>query len=206
LKPTNWLLRCNHTGVLIQCRTFLNWRFPATDVRTVGLDYSEIAWARVMTERRTVPSMDPKHSRESQRLTYVDFCLVDTDTSALETHLQAEQNFGPVGVTIFRDYPVEVSPGGILQVRWHKSGQYRIRPAAKKAIEFLSQHVKILPPESAKTDLTARRGLSPQEAEAKITQLARSGDQLAAIKLAQEIYGSSLNEAVALVDKLKSGG
>ena len=45
-----------------------------------------------------------------QGLTYLDFCLANADTSALEAHLQAEQKAEPPGrfKTISRDYPVEV--------------------------------------------------------------------------------------------------
>ena len=46
VKPTNWLLRCHGSGVIIKYRSFQNWRFPAENIQAVGFDYSEIAWAR----------------------------------------------------------------------------------------------------------------------------------------------------------------
>src|SRR5450432_3087250 len=57
LKPSNWLLRCNLSGIIIKYRAYENWRFPADTVQAVGFDYGEIAWAKLFKERRTTPSM-----------------------------------------------------------------------------------------------------------------------------------------------------
>ena len=40
LQPSNWLLRCHRRGVIIQFRSYLNWRFPADGVQAVGFDFS----------------------------------------------------------------------------------------------------------------------------------------------------------------------
>ena len=201
LKPTNWLLRCNGTGVIIKYRSFQNWRFPAGDIQAVGFDYSEIAWARTVKEQRTSPGIGGKE--QSQSFTYLDFCLVNADTSALEAHLQAEQKAEPPGrfKTIAWDYPVEVLPGGIVQVRWNWT-----RPSPGKAIQYLTRHVKIAAADSTKVDLTRQGNPSLGEEDAKILTLARSGDKMGAVKLAQQINGSTLTEAVAFVEKLQSGG
>jgi hypothetical protein len=59
---------------------------------------------------------------------------------------------------------------------------------------------------STKVDLAHQRNLSPGEEDAKIAELAKSGDKIGAVKLTRQIYGSTLNEAVAFVEKLRSGG
>ena len=208
LKPTNWLLRCNSDGVVIKFRSFWNWKFPAGDAQAVGLDYCEIAWVRTVREVRISPSADAHYRTQRQRITYLDFCLAKTDTAALEAHLQAEQKAkfqGRWSTTVVLDYPVELLPGGIIQLRWSKSGQFAVKPSPAKAIEYLSRHVKIAPADSTKMDLTHRPGPSPGEEDAKILKLARSGDRMGAVTLAQQVYGSSLTEAVAFVDKLQSG-
>jgi len=140
-----------------------------------------------------------------QNLTYLDFCLANADTSALEAHLQAEQKAEPRGrfKTIYRDYPVEVLPGGIVRLRWSISGGYGIHPSPGKAIECLSRHIKIAAAVSTKDDLTHQSNLSPEEGDAKILKLAKSGDRMGAVKLTRQIYGSSLSEAVAFVTKLQ---
>ena len=208
VKPTNWLLRCNSNGVIIKYRSFENWRFPAEDVQAVGFDYSEVAWIRTVREQRTAPGVGQNQNQQIQYLTYLDFCLANADTSALEAHLQAEQKAEPPGgfKTIFLDYPVEVLPGGIVRLRWSMDAGYRIHPSPKKAIEYLSRHVKTADADSTKVDLTYQSNLSPEEGDANILKLAKSGDKMGAVKLARQIYGSTLNEAIAYVEKLQSGG
>ena len=39
-----------------------------------------------------------------------------------------------------------------------------------------------------------------------MVHVANSGDKIGAVKLTQEIYGSTLSEALAFVEKLQSGG
>ena len=126
----------NSSGVIIKYRSFQNWRCPAEDVQAVGFDYSEIAWVRMVREQRTAPGLGGNQTNQIQHLTYLDFCLANADTAALEAHLQAEQKAEPPGrfKTIYRDYPVEVLPGGIVRLRWSLSGGYRIRPSPGKAI------------------------------------------------------------------------
>lgn len=200
LKPSNWLLRCNSTGVIIKYRSFLNWRFPAEDIQAVGFDYSEIAWARAVKEQRASPGVGGE--TKSQVLTFLDLCLANADTSALEAHLQAEQKAEPPGrfKTINRSYPVEVLPGGIVRLRWNG-----LSPSPRKAIQFLSRHVKIAAASSSQVDLTHQSNSSPGQEDAKILALARSGDKMGAVKLTRQIYGASLSEAVAFVEKLQSG-
>lgn len=207
-KPTNWLLRCNRNGVIIKYRSYENWRFPAEDAQAVGFDYSEVAWIRKVREQRTVPDLGGSTRKQLQRLTYLDFCLANADTADLEAHLQAEQKAEPPGrfKTIYRDYPVEVLPGGIVRVRWSMGGSYGIHPSAGKAIEYLSRYVKTAAAESTEVDLTRQRQLSPEEGDANILKLAKSGDKMGAVKLTRQIYGSTLSEAIAFVEKLQSGG
>jgi hypothetical protein len=207
LKPTNWLLRCNSSGVLIKYRSFENWRFPVEDVQVVGFDYAEVGEIRMAMEQRTAPGLGGNQTDQIQHLTYLDFCLADADTSALEAHLQAEQKAEPPGrfKTIYRDYPVEVLPGGIVRLRWSMDGGYKIRPSPKKAIEYLSRYVGIAGADATKVDLTYQSNLSPEAGDAKILTLAKSGDKMGAVKLTRQIYGSTLSEAVAFVEKLQSG-
>ena len=185
-----------------------NWRCPAEGVQAVGFDYSEIAEVRLVREQRTVPGLGGNQTKQIQDFTFLDFCLRNPDTSALESHLQAEQKAEPPGnfKTIYRDYPVEVLPGGIVRLRWSKSAGYKISPSPKKAIEYLNRYVTtIAVADSTKVDLTYQSNLTPEEGDAKILKLARSGDKLGAVKLTRQIYGSTLSEAVAFVEKLQSG-
>jgi hypothetical protein len=206
-KPSNWLLRCQAGGVLIKYRSYQNWRCPADDVQAVGIDDSEIAEVRLVREQRTVPGLGGKGNQQVQRLTFLVFRLVNADTSALEARLLAEQKAEPPGLfkTIYRDYPVAVLPGGIIQLRWSFSGGYKISPSPNRAMEYLSGRVKIAGPDATKIDLTRPGQPGPEAGDAQILKLARSGDTLGAVKLTRQLYGSTLDEAVAYVEKLQSG-
>jgi hypothetical protein len=205
LKPDNWLLRCNGGGVIIKYRSFYNWRFPESDAQAVGLSYSEIAWARIVKERRNSPDFGGTTRNVHRVLTFLELGLVNPDTAALEAHLQAEQNIKTDGLAKTLDYPVEISPGGIIRLRWKMSGGYRIIPSSELALQYLSGSVKILAPDSTKVDLTRDRNRLPEEEDAKILALVRSGDHMGAVQLTREVYGSSLTDAVAFVEKLQAG-
>ena len=172
--------------------------FPAGDIEAVGFDYGEIAWARTVKEKRITPDAAHHNAGQTTYLTYVDLGLAKADLSELEAQLRAERQRKPVGFMVSMDYPVQVLPGGVVEVRW--SGG--IKPAARKAIEFLGRHVKIVAADSRMVDLTHQWNLSPADERGKIIALAKSGDEIGAVKLAQQIYGVSLTDATEMVDKM----
>ena len=108
--------RCNLSGVIVKYRAYENWRLPADTVQAVGFEYGEIAWAKLVKEQRTAPSMDGKHGNQTEYLTYIDLGLVNPKTSDLEANLDAERNLRPDGMMITMDYPVQVLPGGIVEI------------------------------------------------------------------------------------------
>jgi hypothetical protein len=199
--PSNWLLRCHARGLLIHYRSYRNWRFPADAPQVVGFDYPEIAWVRVAKERRIVPSMAQHgaNSSETHFMTFVELGLANPDTSELERQLGADRNLGTGVGMVVGDYPVQVLPGGIVQMSW--SGMH---PSAHHAVECLGRHVKITEPDHRVVDLTYHSKTPPGEERQKILQLVRSGDVLAAVTMAQQVYGYSLTEAHNFVEKLKS--
>jgi hypothetical protein len=198
LKPDNWLLRITPACILVKYRAYENWRLPADDIQIVAFDYSEIASARLVKEHRTSPSGGTRGGTEISFLTYIDLGLVNPNTTELETNLQAERKKRKDGVMIFLDYHVQVLSKGIVEIMWNGG----ISPSEKKALSILGQYIQILEPEHRKTNLTYNRNLSPAEAGERIVALAKSGDQIAATKLAQRVYGYTLSEASDFVDKL----
>jgi hypothetical protein len=198
LKPTNWLLRCNQSGIIIKYRAYQNWRMPAEDVQAVELAYSEIAWARETKERRTSPGTG-KSETQIEFLTYLDFGLVNPDTAPLEEKLAEERNRRWAYRNL--SYPVNVSPGGIVRVLWRSSGS-GISSSPDEALRWLGQFVKIEKAISTKVNLTYQPNLDPQEQDAKIRLLAQSGKKVSAIKLARKIYGYSVDEAKKHVGNL----
>jgi len=198
LKPTNWLLRCQLGGLFIKYRAYENWRLPADTLQVVGFEYAEIAWAKLVKEHRTVPNTNGKGGNQTEFLTYIDLGLANPNLSELEANLDAERSLRPDGVIITMDFPVQVRPGGIVEIHWGAG----IRPSARRALQALGPRVKILETEHRKTDLTHRLGANPEDEKAKIIALAQSGDTFGAVRLAQQAYGYSLTQAHAFVDTL----
>ena len=203
LRPGNWLVRANERGIVVNYRSFLNWRLPAEDFQAVGFDWSEIASVRVVKERRISPSLGEQRGSQMQFLTFLEFGLTGVDLAALERQLQAEQRIETSGMIIFRDCPVEVLPGGVVRVRW-TGGEARIRPGPAEAMKYFGQRVRIDVPVKTTQDLPHQPGAAPGTEDAKISALLRGGDQLGAISLARQTYGCSLVEARQFVDKLQS--
>lgn len=196
LKPSNWLLRCNPSGIVVKYRAYQNWRMPADDVQAVGFDYSEIAWARKARERRTAPGMD--NSTQVQSLSYLEFGLINPDTGPLESKLDEERR-RPSSVRSLR-YPVEVAPGGIVRLHWRDAGGGTFSHP-DNALRYLRSFVKIAEEVFTKTNVVQPDPDSLQQ-EGKILLLARRGDKLGAIKLTRKIRGCSLEEATKHVETL----
>jgi len=90
-------------------------------------------------------------------------------------------------------------PGGIVQMLW--GGMH---PSAHQAVQCLGRFVKTAEAVHRVTDLTHHRKTPPEEEHQKIVQLVRSGDVIAAVTMASQVYGYSLTEAHEFVAKLKS--
>lgn len=198
LKPTNWLMRCNLSGIVLNLRGYENWRLPTDREEAVGIEHGEIAWAKLVKETRTSPSMNSKSGSEITFVTYIDLGLANPDTSKLEATIDAVRNRRPNGIMITLDYPVQTRPGGIVEIRWSPA----IRPSAHDALKVLGQRIRIIETEHRKTDLTYRGAADRQQEDAKILALAKSGDEMAATDLAQRVYGCSLSDATERVNQM----
>ncbi|HWF20379.1 MAG TPA: hypothetical protein VG754_14000 [Verrucomicrobiae bacterium] len=197
LKPTNWLLRANQGGVLIKYRSFLNRKLPATDLQVVGIEYSEIDWARKAIEKRTSLGMGNANSGKSETLKYLDFGLL-VETSALAQNLQAENRSESAASSHWEDFPVQLMDGGIVRIKWNG-----VVPHLRCALKEIERHAKIQDAESSSTDYVTARNLAPDELKAKVLKLAASGETMAACELARKALRCSLTEAVQYVEKVK---
>ena len=199
LQPSNWLLRCTASGVIIHFRSYLNWRFPPGDVAAVGFDYGEIAWARTVKEKRIMPGHGQNAGKDTAHLTYLDLGLAPTDTTELEALIAKEHRRVPDGVITSCDYPVSVRPGGLVELRWGGG----LSPGVAQAIQCLGQRVRLLAADARAVDLSHDRRLRPEQEQGKILEPLNSGDEMGALKLTQEIFGYNPTQAQEYVDKLQ---
>ena len=79
-----------------------------------------------------------------------------------------------------------------------------MHPSAHHAVECLGRHVKTAEPDHRVVDLTPHHNTPPEEDRQKILHLVKSGDVLAAVTMAQRVYGYSPTRAHEFVEKLKT--
>jgi len=200
----NWLMYVSEGGLIIKYRSYLNRSFPPDDLQVVEFEFEELAWARKARETRQSAQLNSGRTA-TEFATYLELSLRNSDTAMLEENLRVERNREAPKIghsqTTWRDYPVTFQPGGIVRIHWNG-----ITPGVNATLQVLARSIKVEPPVHTRVDFTHPSNLSPEETKAKILQLARGGDELAAVAMAQRLHGGSLAEARALVQALLRGG
>lgn len=141
---TNWIVQWSHSGLLIQFRSFLNYRFPDDTPTIAFVPLSEIRSVKKTAEKLKVLGLD-----RSPRTEYWTFLDVRTDREAilpLKEALDAEREFfgsshGP-GPMKALHYPVQVPEPGLIRIAW-KSPQDHIHPRIDKALEILRYTIPV---------------------------------------------------------------
>lgn len=203
-RPSNWLARTNEEGIFIQFRSYLNYHLPADDLTVVFISYGEIRSARLVKERVTVP--DPQNRRDTtQYLRYVELELAG-DVAALADALNAEagesapteKRWYGSSSTLYQDHPMHMESAPFFRIRWQAT------PGAHKFLEALRPYSSIADPVSISQDFAHLQGLSPEEQQARLRELARRGETMSAIYLARKLHGGSLAEAKDIVEQLSN--
>jgi hypothetical protein len=202
-RPLNWLVRTHDEGVFIQFRSYLNYHLPADDLTVVFISYGEIRSARLVKERLTVP--DPQNrSDTTQYLRYIELELAG-DVTALNDALEAEatenapkeKRWYGSSSTLYQDHPMRMQSAPFLRIRW------QVTPGAKHFLEALRPYTTIADPVSIAQDFAHLEGLSREEQQARLRELARRGETISAIYLARQLHGCSLAEAKDMVESLR---
>jgi hypothetical protein len=208
LGPANWLVRVTPGGdVVVKFRSYANAHFSADDVVAFTLARREIRWVRASTDRTLKP-----HDRSNgngvrqERRRYLDVAVDEAIAAQVDEQLMLERGrHGPEtgrfikGRTKLLDYPVSVADGHVIRIEWRGPSTW-ISPRLRKAVELLDRHVSVESPvDEGVRDLSSA---TRDDAREKIRALAESGDTIAAIALARNVYGGSVAEAKAMVDGL----
>jgi hypothetical protein len=201
-RSSNWLARMNDEGVFIQFRSYLNYHLPADDLTVVFISYGEIRSARLIKERVTVP--DPQErGTETQFLRYIELELAG-DVAALTEALEAEatesapkeKRWYGSSSTLYQDHPMHMESAPFFRVRWQAT------PGAHNFLEALRPYTTIADPVFITQDFAHLQGLSREEQQAGLRELARRGETISAIYLARQLHGGSLADAKQMVDGL----
>jgi len=203
-RPSNWLARTNDEGVFIQFRSYLNYHLPPDDLTVVFLSYGEIRSARLIKERVTAP--DPQNRRDAtQYLRYVELELagdVAPLVAALNAeageHAPTEKRWYGSSSTLYQDHPMHMESDPFFRIRWQAT------PGAHAFLEALRPYTTIADPVSITQDFAHLEGLSREEQQARLRELARRGETMSAIYLARKLHGGSLAEAKDMVEQLSN--
>jgi hypothetical protein len=201
-RSSNWLARTNDQGVFIQFRSYLNYHLRADDFTVVFISYQEIRLARLIKERVQVPSQEG--GRETQYLKYVELELAG-DVTVLSKALEAEAaenapketRWYGSSSTFYQDHPMRMLSAPFFRIRW------QVTPGAKHFLEALRPYTAIADPVSISQDFAHLGGLSREEQQVRLRELAKRGETISAIYLARKLHGGSLAEAKDIVENLK---
>lgn len=202
-RPSNWLVRLEREGVFIQFRSYLNHHLPSSDPTVVFLPYEAIRIARLRIEHKETPYRDADDrwvTRTSvETISWVEL-EVRGDTTVLGRALDAEVARRPTRGALYKDYPVCLSPDGAIQVRWS------VVPPAQVFLKALGSRVPADTDASVVTDFTAMQQVPAAEQRRRLAELVRTGDTVTAVTWVRTLYGGTLAEASAFVDRLITGG
>lgn len=84
-----------------------------------------------------------------------------------------------------------------LQLEWN------VVPRGEVLIERLERHTTTLPPVDQERDYVALAGLSREQQERRLLELAETGQTVAAIQIARRLYAYDLSQARAFIDILR---
>ncbi len=209
LRPSNWLVRISDDGLLIQFRSYLNYHFPREDLTVVSIPFREIRSTRLVRERREVPDeIGGESSIRSRRLVELELA---GDSAPLAQALKEECGrpapkearwYGSTS-TRYNHYPVRLASPTCVQLEW------RVVPSAKAFLHAVSRHTDVAAPVQVSLGYLDLESLGREEQEKRLLELAETGEKMAAIKLARQIYSYDLKEAKAFVESLlgdKAGG
>jgi hypothetical protein len=205
-RSSNWLVQANETGLHVRFRSYLNHRFAADDPTVVFIPYRAIRSARLVRGTRTIPDSDSPSGLTTKPARLVELEL-SGDVTPLAQALAAERaRCGPDWrqhggrSARYQHHPVRLLSPATLQLEWE------VAPSRETLLDLLRPHATI-EPEADRTQesLDDLKALTRDKQEARLRELAETGQDLAAITLTRRLYGYDLTQATAFVDSLRTG-
>lgn len=196
MRPTNWLLRISAHGLVLKLRSFQNAHFPADGPTVARIPWSELAGARRVRERAEHDLVRRGQTVKS----WLELELRSADATESLARVLANERERPapessfLGIKSrarFGHVPVFVARPGVIRVEWLGQGVLRA----------LAAHVAL--GETQKLDLAvAPDGATPLDLDARLRELWRRGERIAAMSLARRELGLSLTDAREHVERL----
>jgi len=190
-RPECWQLRWSPEALYIRFRAYHNYRFPADTPSIVKLDRREIAWIRPRRQDLNAPNTEGTWSLWFT-VKHLEIALRRTDAAPLAEALRAEAQQRDGKRSRFNHYPVTLHGESIhVELR-----------SPRKALAALARYYPTTL--AVETPATPFEDMTRAEQEDHILALVQSGNTIAAVKAAREVYGCDLTTAKNLVDGLTS--
>jgi len=202
-RPSNWLVRMTDHGLYIKFRSYLNHHFPEQDFTVAFLPYSEIRSARSVTERNEIP--DREDGRNSTMTTQRRLLVLElaADSTKLAEALGNERkrvfiktNQGGGAKSRYHHLPVRLASTNLLTIEWG------VVPSLKTILDDLTRHTLVQRGEEITRDFVNLDGLTREQQESRLLELAETGDMIAAVTMARHLYSYDLATAKAFVESL----
>jgi ribosomal protein L7/L12 len=96
----------------------------------------------------------------------------------------------------YEDFPVRFTAPDRIQIDW------TVVPRAQTLLDALTRHTLVRPAEAASKGFANLENLPRKQQEARLLELAESGDKIAAIAMARQLYAYDLTTAKRFVEEL----
>jgi hypothetical protein len=202
-RSTNWLVRMTDDGLYIKFRSYLNHHFPDQDPTVLFLPDSEIRSARSLTEHQEVLDRDDQTNStitKTRRLLVLELAGDSTKVAeALDNERRrvfSKSSQGGGANSRYHHLPVRFASPNFLTIEWG------VVPSLQSILEALTRHTLVQREEETTRDFVNLDGLSREEQEVRLLELAESGDMIGAVAIARKLYSYDLTTAKTFVELL----
>ena len=202
-RSTNWLVRMTDDGLYIKFRSYLNHHFPDQDPTVLFLPHSEIRSARSVTERQETLDRDDQTNStitKTRRLLVLELAGDSTkvaealDNERMRVFSKSSQGGG--ANSCYHHLPLRLASPNFLTIEWG------VVPSLQSILEALTRHTLVQRGEETTRDFVNLDGLSREQQEARLLELAESGDMIGAVAIARKLYSYDLTTAKTFVELL----
>lgn len=197
LRASNWLAAVNADGLTLKFRSYLNYHFPPDELAVVFVPWREIVWVRGARRVETVPGTE-RGASTVQRRWVIELQLSTSQPRLTALAAALDRHSGRRRGTRYNHFPVRLTSEGGLEILWEA------QPDARRFLEDVAPHTKVLETENVEVDYTRLAGLPAQRQREHLARLAARGDTGAVIKLAKQLYGFNTVRAMAFADELRA--
>jgi len=204
-RPTNWLVRMTDDGLFIKFRSYLNYRFSDQDHTIVFVPYCEIGSAKLVKERQAIPDPDEGNRRATTTRTrrFIELELAGNSEQLANAlageskRVLAKPTEGGSSVSSqYQHLAVQLAAPNLLRIEWG------VVANAQTLLDALTRHTLVQHPTAVSKNFVNLDGLSREEQESRLLELAQSGDMIGAATMARTLYAYDLATAKNFVESL----